>query len=198
MKKFLTMVVAAMMATGIANAQEGYDDTKHEVAVSAGILSTSQYLDVFEAIINSIVGAQYKDGNFTGPLSAEYFYHAKNWLGVGGIFVFGKDKQDMYVLGSKAGDLTHSYYTLMPAVKFDWLRLKNFGMYSKLGIGATLRSESLNSNTSSNDNDSSSDIHFNWQVSALGFEAGSPKIRAFLELGFGEQGVGLIGLRCKF
>ena len=40
--------------------------------------------------------------------------------------------------------------------------------------------------------------HVNWQASLLGFEAGSPTIRAFAELGTGEQGIVLAGLRYKF
>ena len=39
---------------------------------------------------------------------------------------------------------------------------------------------------------------FNFQVSAIGVEVGSPKFRGFAELGYGEQGIALIGLRYKF
>ena len=38
----------------------------------------------------------------------------------------------------------------------------------------------------------------NWQISLLGLEAGSERLRGFIELGTGEQGIGLIGLRYKF
>ena len=46
--------------------------------------------------------------------------------------------------------------------------------------------------------DSDSEIHVNWQASLLGIEAGGPTIRGFLELGTGEQGIALVGLRYKF
>ena len=39
---------------------------------------------------------------------------------------------------------------------------------------------------------------FNWQLSLIGVEAGSPYMRAFAELGFGEQGIVCAGLRYKF
>ena len=42
MKKIFVMVAAAMMAVTSVNAQNGYDDTKHEVAVTYGVGSTSQ------------------------------------------------------------------------------------------------------------------------------------------------------------
>ena len=85
----------------------------------------------------------------------------------------------------------------MPAVKFDWLRKKYFGMYSKLAAGATLRQEKYDSNNGSNDYDDSA-VHVNWQLPFVGIEAGSPAIRAFAELGIGEQGILQAGVRYKF
>ena len=132
------------------------------------------------------------------PISAEYFYHAKSWLGVGGIFAFGQCTQDMYLAGTKDGKATNTYYTLMPAVKFNWLRKKYFGMYSKLAAGATLRRESVDSDDPQDKDYSNSDVHFNWQFTGIGVEAGSPKVRGFVEFGVGEQGLALAGVRYKF
>jgi hypothetical protein len=39
---------------------------------------------------------------------------------------------------------------------------------------------------------------FNFQASLLGIEAGGQNVRGFVELGMGEQGVALAGIRCKF
>lgn len=192
------MVAVAMMTAMSVNAQNGYDETKHEVAISAGALSNSQIIDVFETIGGSLVGAKFENESFTGPISAEYFYHVKNWLGVGGILAYGENKQDVYLLGDKDGVSKNTYLTLMPAVKFDWLRKKHFGVYSKLAVGATLRNEKYDSVDASSKDDSDSELHVNWQVSLLGIEAGGPTIRGFLELGTGEQGIALIGLRYKF
>lgn len=198
MKKIIMMVAVAMMAATNVKAQEGYDDTRHEVAVSCGAFSNSQWIDVLENMATIIVGATYDDEKFFGPISAEYFYHAKSWLGVGGIFVFGRGTQDMYLAGKKDGKATNTYYTLMPAAKFNWLRKKHFGMYSKVAVGATLRSESIDSDDPQSKDYSDTGIHVNWQISALGIEAGSPKLRGFVEVGVGEQGLGQIGVRYKF
>ena len=197
MKKLLAMVAVALMTAMNVNAQNGYDETKHEVAISAGALSNSQIIDAFETIGGALVGAKFENEKFTGPISAEYFYHVKNWLGVGGILAYGQNKQDVYLLGDKDGVIKNSYLTLMPAVKFDYLRKKHFGMYAKLAVGATLRKEKYDSNNDSHDYDDSM-VHVNWQLSLLGIEAGSPTIRAFTELGTGEQGIILAGVRYKF
>lgn len=201
MRKILLLAVAAMMATMSANAQTGYEDTKHEVAISLGAGSNSQIIDVFEEIGGAIVGVSTDNEDFFGPISVEYFYHVKPWLGVGGIFAYGQMKEDVYLPGKrhgKDGENKNNYLTLMPAVKFDWVRKKYFGVYSKLAIGATLRHEKTDYDSADNKDYDNNDIHVNWQVSLLGIEAGSPQLRGFVELGTGEQGIGLIGLRYKF
>ena len=71
-------------------------------------------------------------------------------------------------------------------------------MYSKLAVGATLRNESFDSDDPAVQDDSDTEVHVNWQASLLGIEAGSPSLRGFIELGTGEQGIALIGLRYKF
>ncbi|MBR4389501.1 MAG: hypothetical protein IKT00_10030 [Prevotella sp.] len=198
MNKILALAAVAIMTAMSVNAQNGYDDTKHEVAISYGIDSNSQIIDAFEEIGGAMFGAKLENEKFFGPISAEYFYHVKNWLGVGGIFAYGQNKQDVMSGKDRIGESKNSYYTLMPAVKFDWLRKKNFGMYSKLAIGATLRNEKYNSSNNSNNDYTDSEVHVNWQASLLGIEAGSPTFRGFIELGTGEQGIVQAGVRYKF
>ena len=198
MQKRLAILLLSALALGTAHAQNGYDETKHEVAVSYGLGANSDIIDAYEKIGGAIVGAKYENEKYFGPISAEYFYHVKPWLGVGGIFAYGQSKQDVYTLGSKDGVMKNNYLTLMPAVKFDWLRKKHFGMYSKLAVGATLRNEKYNSDVPSSKDHSDSEVHVNWQASFLGLEAGGPTFRGFIELGTGEQGIALIGLRYKF
>ena len=187
-----------MMTAMSVNAQNGYDDTKHEVAISLGVWSNSEIIDAFENVGGALVGARFENEKFTGPISAEYFYHVKNWLGVGGILAYGQCEQDVYFVGKKDGVSKNTYLTLMPAVKFDWLHKKHFGVYSKLAFGATLRNEKFTSDSNSRKDDSDSEVHVNWQASLLGMEFGGPTIRGFLELGTGEQGIALVGLRYKF
>ena len=197
MRKTLLLVAVAMMTAMSANAQNNGYETKHEVAVSIGLYSNSQIIDVFEEIGGAMFGAKLENERFIGPLSAEYFYHAKPWLGVGGILVYGHNKQDAMSGSDKIGESKNSYLTLMPAVKFDWLRKKHFGMYSKVAIGATLRSEKYDSDNDSRDYDDSA-VHVNWQASFIGIEAGGEAIRGFFELGTGEQGIFQAGVRYKF
>ena len=197
MKKILFLVVAAMMAATSVNAQDSFDEPKQEVAISLGGLSNSDIITVFENLGAGLIGVTVDNDSFLGPISAEYFYHVKPWLGVGGIVVYGQMSQDVYLMGKdkgKDGDLKNHYFTVMPAVKFDWLRKKNVGLYSKLAIGATLRNEQVDYFDADKKDYDESDWHVNWQASLIGVEVGSVHLRGFLELGTGEQGIGLIGL----
>lgn len=188
--------VALMTIVGVQTAM-AQDEFKHEVAISYGALSNSQILDVFEEAITAPFrgGTTLKDDKFFGPISAEYFYHLKPWIGIGGILVYGQKKGDLYSDSDnkKIGEDKNTYLTVMPAAKFDWFRRANVGLYSKLGVGVTLRHD-----VSEDIDYDESNLHVNWQLTAIGVEVGSKQIRAFAELGTGEQGIFLGGIRCKF
>lgn len=188
--------VALMTIVGVQTAM-AQDEFKHEVAISYGALSNSQILDVFEEAITAPFqgGTTLKDDKIFGPISAEYFYHLQPWIGIGGILVYGQKKGDLYSDSDnkKIGEDKNTYLTVMPAAKFDWFRRANVGLYSKLGVGVTLRHD-----VSEDIDYDESNLHVNWQLTAIGVEVGSKQIRAFAELGTGEQGIFLGGIRCKF
>lgn len=198
MKKILLLAVAAMMATVNANAWE--DNVKQEVAISYGVWSNSDIINAFETIGTNIF-ASTGDEHFMGPIGVEYFYHLNKWFSVGGIGCYGQMHQDLFLTDKKDGkdgEIKNYYLTLMPAMKFDWVRKSHFGVYSKLGIGATLRNEKVDYDASDKDDYNDTEVHVNWQVSLLGLEAGGNRLRGFLEIGTGEQGIFDIGLRYKF
>lgn len=209
MKKTFLMAVTALMMAINMNAQEGYEDTKHEVSIALGVGSTSQLFDTYEDIGNALFGWDSKDEKYIGPISAEYFYHINKWLGIGSIFVFGNYKVNLYDNGygyysysrnnsnKRLGKKSCNYYTLLPTVKFNFVRKTHFGLYSKAGLGVTYRTESTEYNFD-NDYDTDKSFLLNWQLSFIGVEAGSPYLRGFAELGLGEQGVVCAGLRYKF
>ena len=90
----------------------------------------------------------------------------------------------------------------MPSVKFNWLRKDKWGMYSKVALGATLTSFSTQDYNESGkltgEKETSNDVFFNFQASLLGVEVGGAQVRGFFELGLGEQGIALAGVRYKF
>lgn len=202
MKRIRLMIVMMVMMTAVsAQAQQFNYNTKHEVAVSYGWASNSNWLDAFEDALTGIGGATYDNDSFTGPIAIEYFYRTSPGLAVGGIFSYGNLTQDLFYGKDhtvRDGVTKNNYFSVMPGVKLDWLRTKHFGMYSKLAAGVTFRSEKVNFDNGTSDNTSDTAIHFNWQASIMGAEVGSENIRAFAEFGIGEQGMLLVGVRTKF
>ncbi len=201
MKKILVLVVVAMMTAINVNAQS--DDLKNEISISYGAGSVSMIGDgignsLGNGFFDSILGYKWTNDKQFGSIGVEYFRHLNNpRLAVGGIVTFSRYGEDVEKDNQKIGERTRCYISLMPSVKYYWVNGRNFGFYSKVAAGAMLttsKSKNLTANTSSND----SKIFFTGQISAIGLEAGSPNFRAFLEGGYGEQGIMLAGVRVKF
>jgi len=226
MKKFVSVLSVLLMSSTLVFAQNSqFYNTKHEVAVSVGTLTNSQYLDAWDdfadiaasALVTSVVTG----GTYTGivsqkndvnlpAISVEYFYHVHKAIGLGGIFTYNGEKSDMYcdyqdnihskTTEEKVGTARRHNITIMPAVKFDWLRREHIGLYSKAAVGITFMMERQNQDTPNGDTEvyNDNDLVVNFQATVLGFEAGNERIRGFAELGMGEQGVVQAGLRYKF
>ena len=178
MKKILLMVVVAMMATVSANAQQEW---KNEISIAYGRGSNT---DVLTSIFKGMFTGEQLD--YWGPVSIEYFRRvdSSNRFGIGAIAAIGGCKWD------DETDAKATYYTFMPSVKYNWLNKSHFSMYSKAAFGIT-----YSSNSGSKKSDSGANV--NWQASFIGMEFGSA-FRGFVELGTGEQGIIMAGLRYKF
>ena len=191
MRKIFVMAVAAMMATLSVNAQ----DFKHEVGVFYGFDSASNIFSIITSAISAAAGDQ---SSFWGPVGVEYYYHVSPVVGLGAVASYAgcKAEDDK----TRKDDLTESFFTVMPSVKFNWLRKKNFGMYSAVSAGVMFCSVSCNDNAKANDPKAKDETltTFMFQATALGAEFGGEQFRGFAEIGVGEKGLLCAGLRYKF
>ena len=192
MKKLLVMVVAAMMATVSVNAQ---DELKNEVGVFYGVESAS---NIFSVITSSISAAAGDQSSFWGPIGVEYYYHVSPVVGVGAVAAYAGCKAEDEK--TRQDDLTETFITVMPSVKFNWLHKKHFGMYSALSAGVMFCSISCNDNAKAADPKAKDETltTFIFQATALGAEFGGEQFRGFAEIGVGEKGLLCAGLRYKF
>ena len=191
MKKILVMLVVALMTTVNVVAQ---NDTRHEIGVYYGFASAS---DVLSTITSSISAAAGDQSSFFGPIGVEYYYHVSPVVAVGGLASYATCKAEDKK--TKKDDLTESFITIMPSVKFNWLRNNGFGMYSALSAGLMFLSVSFDDSVKAADPDAQKETKakFMFQATALGVEFGG-NLRGFAELGFGEKGLLCAGLRYKF
>lgn len=199
--KSIKMILAAVLVCGAMSVQaQDYYETKHEIGISVGALATSQLINSMEdfATIGTSLGTVSYDNESNVPaIAIDYYYHVTKGVAVGAILGYSGRTQDILIAGKKNGEAKRSTFSLIPTVKFDWLRKKNIGLYSKIGAGVSMMSDSQKyENNSKKQNDTR--FHFNFQASLIGFEFGSENFRGFTELGVGQQGMALAGLRYKF
>ena len=193
------IAVLAMSGTSQSAKAQDYYETKHDLAFSYGLCANSQVLGFTGDVLGTLFTGghlTYDNNNHIGPIAAEYFCHTSKVVSVGAIGAYTRHSKDVYYNNEKRGTTTSNYVSLIPAVKIDWLRRENIGLYSKLGVGASF--EMQHNVTVEGKKDDNNEVYVTWQASLIGFEAGNSNVRGFIELGCGEQGVALAGVRCKF
>ena len=203
-RNFFLMAVLAISASMFipVQAQETEEEMRQEISISYGAVPNSIWIDALTDIVPAIFGHKYENTSYVGPIGLEYYYHTSKLVGVGAIAVFATNGEDEYYKEELCSHRNRSYYTLMPAVKFNWLRKAKWGMYSKVGLGATLShfkdEDKGKTATPQGEVGSTNEVIFNFQASLLGVEVGGQQVRGFAELGIGEQGIILGGVRYKF
>lgn len=182
MKKKMMMIAAMLVASLGVSAQD--DELKNEIGVYYGFGAASGIVSTIATAMTSYSNSD--QNGFWGPIGIEYYYHVTPGVAIGAM---------ASIAGCKWGDNGEEktkYYTVMPSVKFSWLRKEHFGMYS--GVAAGLMVASI---SGSKNGDSDSKVNFMGQLTGLGAEFGG-QLCGFAELGFGERGVFTLGLRYKF
>ena len=188
MKK-LMMIAALMVASVSANAQN--DDLKNEIGVFYGFVSASSITSIIGGAFSSALSSS-DQGSLWGPIGVEYYRHVTPVVAFGGVGT---------IAGCKWGDdnFKSTYISVMPSVKFNWLRRDHWGMYSALSAGVMFINDKVSSSYQGEKKVESDNVtNFMIQATAIGLEAGGEAFRGFAELGFGEKGVLCAGLRYKF
>lgn len=208
-----TLITALLLTCTSMQAQNV--SSRHEIGVSYGYptIAFAMFVDSDPSCPHAEQAFYENDRNF-GPLSLEYFYRISRWISVGGVFTYINRQKDIVQEKIQIGDFTERYYALMPSIKFNWVRSKHFGLYSKLVAGPCLHTKTDKVDSSTMiiscgpdysrttfidhcDEYTDRKVGLIGQVTPLGIEAGG-RLRVFGELGVGIQGVFNAGLRYKF
>lgn len=180
------------------------EDPKNELSLGYGVpITTSKYFDLLSVLYYS----EYNRRSIAGPISIEYFHYLTPTIGIGAVAVYNLTGITYYygdgINTEKVVSATSniSWMTLMPAIKFRWLRKEHVGVYSKLSFGATYGVEVITKKLPSEVvkiKNHCYALYPNFHASLVGVEVGSSNVRAFAELGFGEQGIINGGVRYRF
>lgn len=225
MKHFFLLPLLALFLSAIkVNAHQIDYESRHDVSVSVGVVTNTRLISGFSEITqivtsatitaivsggNAVANYSYKKSKWTLPCSVEYYYRVNRFLSVGAIGAFNTMKRDIYLnvryTDEREPSSTSEYdgkarkynLSILPAVRFDWLRRSHVGLYSKAAVGVSFMMERQKEKDGTRLK-KGMDVMPNFQVSLFGVEAGSQRFRVFSEFGVGEQGMAVLGLRYKF
>ena len=187
MKKFFILLVL-LTVTLAASAQPAY---KNEVAVGTGLIATSDLQTIGYRLVRSLMDLTADEDNLvetinSGCNSAEYFHYLGDLVAVGGVIAYHN-----FSVRQTDYSTTFTSYSLMPAIKLSWYNRDHFSSYSKLALGASILHEDTNGEASNR-------VAFNGQITFLGIDAGWKRLRFFGEVGFGQQGLAMTGIRYRW
>jgi len=207
MKKFFAMVAVALIAAMNVNVNaQSNSELKNEVSVTYGAGYMSAIIDAFgaglgDAIVDYATDRDWANDSYSGTFGVEYFRHLNNpKLAVGGIATYthyGEDVINKNENDKVVGERSRNYFTVMPAIKYNWVNKEHFAFYSKAAAGVMVLFDEDTDKENSKYSNSDTFTTFTFQVSPVGVEFGGT-VRGFVELGFGEQGIALAGLKYKF
>ena len=192
-------VVAILMALCLVLPLYAKDeDSRNEFTITYGQATLPQ----FAYVMGGVLGVAFTAGHFTfentlflGGVGLEYVHYVNNWFGFGGMALVDYMTSDAYTVASDGaktpnGKFNLGYASLMPVLKFAWLRRPHVGLYSKLGVGAGIALD--------NGDSAESNISWSGQVTPIGFDFGNESFRGFVEAGVGMQGLVSCGVRWLF
>ena len=182
MRKLILIIVAFISLSSV----KGADFKKNEFLLSYGFITINEILG-FEPLLSSSLSSLNQDTKLSGSTTAEYSYRMNKRIGLGGIVSYERAKSDF----SDNYEIKDNFITVMPSLKINWLNKKYFDLYSKAAVGATFNL------TKDSDNQKNNDLYFAFQASLLGIDIGR-SICGFAELGVGQQGVVVVGVKTKF
>ena len=227
MKKYNYLMVALMaMMFAVSNSAMAQNDTKSEFSFSVGGYTPNQTTlaegigeGLGKAMATMITFGLYdasktsKDEKTSPAYTVQYLYRVSPNLKIGGAVTYQHTSYTLSVKNKDTGaydDVAknrNNYFTVMPTVKASWFDKKNISLYSKVAAGVCIAFKDSKVKSGVSDEDAKTLLkevetkkgtRFGYQVSPIGCEFGSKNIRAFVELGYGVQGLGLAGLSIQF
>ena len=179
----LTILTAFLLVPVLAKAGDGY--SRNEVSLSYGQYSIPGLVNTFGAALGSAFQPEAGiKASIYGVVTAGY----SHWFTQG--FSLGCETS-CELVGLQ--DHRSIYASLMPSVKGRWFYRPHFALYAKASAGVLFQHTSAGENSLA-----SSGVSFAAQLTPLACEFGGQKLKGFVELGMGMEGLVLLGIRYGF
>ncbi len=198
MKRFLIFVI--LIFTGSVILSQSFDRSylRNDVLISYGIPSTDLFLKISSPMLNEqFPDERYVRDNYggSGIVMLTYRRVSKSEKFFWGVTAgYNSTKGDLYYLGSHEGELKRNFITVAAEGHYRYQNLKKIQLYSGIGIGYSIGSETLQPPTDSGKLSASGSINrLAYQLNVIGIRMGS-NIAGFIELGYGYKGIINAGL----
>ena len=195
----LFLIIIFLIAHGYSYTQS-YDRSylRNDIILGYGIPSTDMFMPVQSSTLDDYFpDARYLRDNYsgTGVIGITYrrVSHSEMFLW-GASVSYNATKGEMYYLGNYEGELKRNFITIAFEGHYRYQNLKKVQLYSGIGIGYSLGSETLTPPGESGKSSVSGSINrIAYQINAIGIRVGN-NIGGFLELGYGYKGIVNMGV----
>ena len=209
MKKTCVFLLSLLLAFPVAGRAQADDIPRNEIMLGMGFSTSNMPWSLGNEYDYDIMYASdsplktyrklkvYEDGSEQSPCFSVGYRRDVEW---GRWFAYGLtvsyerekcDWKERLTGRTKVTDI-ESYFTVMPTLRFYYLRHRGFRMYAEAGIGASLGHEKFHYSNYSRDQ-----IKLTGQLTAFGIQVGK-RVFFSTELGYGCLGVVRMGLGCRF
>ncbi len=189
MKKLILFIISMMLISSQAFAKKDkveYD--RNEFTLSAGQIGYGEFFGVFAELF-SLGNYSLDETGISYPIAAvQYIRYVNNrpWSGRLGV---GAQVSYQY-FGSRSSDFNPmQFIAVMPVLKVYMFAREHVGIYGKIGAGIAL------AHTSAEKEKGQLIPAAN---ASFGVDAGGPRLKGFLELGAGSQGMLCVGIKYSF
>jgi|GEM_PF-3676761 len=172
------------------------DYKQDEFSVSAGAITLHQIYDLSKKGLRTVESFglySIGDAKYSASINTNYFHYINKTVAVGAILCYqtSRNSDTSFYTHKFDRNFRDKYYSIVPAVKVNFVTKETWRIYCKGGIGAT-----YDHRTCTDDNTHSNLVRLTTQCS-FGFEYGKA-ICAFTEFGAGTEGLAEVGLRMRF
>lgn len=178
--------------------QTDWKSNRQQVRLGLGVLPFDLETRYYY-LINGAINETYPGNHMMLPcFNLTYTFQLKKWLAVGALVSYTREYQSIYSLRNDRPVYKwhKNYSSFIPIVRFDWFRRNLVTLYSNIGIGLTLETQS-SKNLVSKDKNNYVIWYISPQISPLGITVGK-RIYGFGEVGIGIDGIVKAGVGYKF
>lgn len=190
-----------LLTFSISNGQDLLQSPKHELAVSYGLITSNQFIDVMKEVFTAVFSfGTYDKANkhYLGSYHLTYKYAPIDQLLIGLTGSIDKSKGDLLDENDVVdGEYSTTYSTAIVSVDYRYLHREMVQLYSGVGAGISVIQDVGRDFATSTKEKGEASTYFNFQINLIGVRVGKA-LAGFAEFGVGSKGIVNAGISWQF